>query len=149
MNKKLGMVLVLERLGMVLAAAFILSMMSIVSASYTYTEETVMLNMEEVQSTSVYHWTGEDAKLLAKYIDTNYYSESRPPGKPDGHCQFDELERYMREELEKPEKEKGETENTFIDGVRSNIIDVDCDAGRERGYEQIKEDITIICTYII
>ena len=61
MNKKFGMVLVLERLGMVLAAAFILSMMSIVSASYTYTEETVMLNMEEVQSTSVYHWTGEDA----------------------------------------------------------------------------------------
>ena len=61
MNKKFGMVLVLERLGMVLAAAFILSIpMSIVSASYTYTEETVMLNMEEVQSTSVYHWTGED-----------------------------------------------------------------------------------------
>ena len=147
MNKKFGMVLVLERLGMVLAAAFILSMMSIVSASYTYTEETVMLNMEEVQSTSVYHWTGEDAKLLAEYIDTNYYSESRPPGKPDGHCQFDELERYMREELEKPEKEKGETENTFIDGVRGNIIDVDCDAGKERGLKDYEKEIIITCTY--
>ena len=39
--------------------------------------------------------------------------------KPDGHCQFDELERYMREEIEKPEKERRETENTFIDGVRA------------------------------
>ena len=147
MNKKLGMVLVLERLGMVLVTAFILSMMSIVSASYTYTEETVMLNMEEVQSTSVYHWTGEDAKLLAEYIDTNYYSKSRPPGKPDGYCQFDELKRYMREELEKPEKEKGETENTFIDGVRGNIIDVDCDAGKERGLKDYEKEIIITCTY--
>ena len=41
------------------------------SASYTYTEEIVMLNMEEVQSTHVYHWTGEDAGSLAEYIDTN------------------------------------------------------------------------------
>ena len=147
MNKKLGMVLVLERLGMVLATAFILSMMSIVSASYTYTEETVMLNMEEVQSTSVYHWTGEDAKLLAEYIDTNYYSKFRPPGKPDGYCQFDELKRYIREELEKPEKEKGETENTFIDGVRGNIIDVDCDAGKERGLKDYEKEIIITCTY--
>ena len=55
----------------------------------------------------------------------------------------------MREEIEKPEKERRETENTFIDGVRGNIIDVDCDAGGERGYEQIKEDITIICIYMI
>lgn len=44
---------------------------------------------------------------------------SRAPWKTDGHCQFDELERYMREEIEKPEKERRETENTFIDGVRA------------------------------
>ncbi len=30
-----------------------------------------MLNMEEVQSTHVYHWTGEDAGSLAEHIDTN------------------------------------------------------------------------------
>ncbi len=141
-HKKLRMVLVLT-------TALILTMTTIVSASRTYTEETVMLNMGEVQSTHIIHRTGEDAKSLAEYIDTNYYSRSHPPCKPDGHCQFDELERYMREEIEKPEKEKGECENTFIDGIRGNIIDVNCDAGKERGWKEYEEDITITCTYTV
>lgn len=140
MNKKLGIVLVL-------ATALILSMVTIVSASRTYTVETVMLNMEAAQSTSVIHWTGEDAKSLAEYIDTNYYLEFGISPGPDGRCTFDELERYRREKREKPEKEKGETENTFIDGIRGNIIDVDCDAGMERGWKDYEEEITITCTY--
>ncbi|MCW7072456.1 MAG: hypothetical protein OCU20_00930 [Methanophagales archaeon] len=106
-----------------------------------YTEEIVMLNIyAKYGRGSVYSCIPLDGRRC--------WVMSRAPWKPDGHCQFDELERYMREEIEKPEKERRETENTFIGGVRGNIIDVDCDAGRERGYEQIKEDITIICTYM-
>jgi len=139
MNKKLGIVLIL-------VTASIVTMTTIVTASYTYTEETVMSNMEELQYTHIYHWTGDDAESKAKYIDRNYYSESRTPYKPDGYCQEDELKKYMREVYEKPEKEKGETENTFVDGIRGNIMDVDCDYGKWPGYGAIEEDIKFTCT---
>ena len=138
MKKKLGIVLVL-------VTASILTMTTIVNASYTYTEETVMSNMEEVQCMYIHHWTGDDAESKAKYIDRNYYSESRPPYKPDGHCQEDELKRYTKVVYEKPEKEKSETENIFIDGIRGNIIDVDCDA-ECKGYMEVVKDATITCT---
>lgn len=140
MDKKFGIVLVL-------LTALILTMATIVSASRTFTEKTTMLNMEEVQSTHITHWTGDDAKSLAKYIDTNYYSKYSAPCKPDGWCQEEDLRRYVKEVYEDPEKEKGECENTFIDGIRGQIIDVDCDYGRWPGYGAIEEDITITCTY--
>lgn len=142
MNKKLVIVLVL-------VTASMLSMTTIVSAAHTYIEKTVMLNMEEVQSTHVNHWTGEEAESLAEYIDTNYYLGFGTSPGPDGRCTFDELERCMREKIEKPEKEKGGCENTFIDGIRGNIIDVDCDAGKERGWKDYEEEITITCTYTV
>ena len=139
MNEKLKIVLIL------VTASVLLTIATVASASYTYTEETIMLNMEEVQCTSIYHWTGKDAEDKAMRIDNDYFSKSGPLSKPDRHCQCNELERYMKEEYEKPEKEKDETDDVFIDGIRGNIIDVDCDA-KCTGYVEVTKDATITCT---
>ena len=49
---------------LVLATAFICECIL-----YVYREEIVMLNME-VQSTHVYHWTGEDAGSCPAHLET-------------------------------------------------------------------------------
>lgn len=138
MNKKLGIALVL-------ATAAILTMTTIVNAAYTYSEETTMLNEVEFQHTGIYHWTGNDAKSLAKSIAVNYSRDESP----DEYCQEDELKTYMRRVYEKPREELDETEKIFIDGIRGEILAVDCDYGRWKGYGAIEEDIEITCTETI
>ena len=130
---------------MFLVIALVLCMVATVSAGVTYNTDTVMLSMEKTQSTSTVHRTGEDAADFVDYSAT-YYSKTHSGAYA---TTLKQIEYYVKHEIEEPEKEKGEYENTFIDGTRGNILDVDCEVSSEEGYGSLdlREDVTTTCTY--
>lgn len=110
MNKKLGIILILGIL-------FVIP--PITAASWTFDKETVVMPNMTHQSTFVAKWTGEDADSKREDIDDKY-------GDGDGICTREEIRKWMNE-FEKKEEGKVESENTFIDGIRYMIVDVECD----------------------
>lgn len=129
-----------------LVTALILTMTTIGSASLASDYDTVMISMEKVQSTDTVHRTGEDADVFVDYA-FSYYSETHPSYVST--TTLNTIEYYVRNKIEKPEKEKGEFENTFIDGIRGNIMDVDCEVSSEEGYgsSDLRKDVTTTCKY--
>jgi hypothetical protein len=112
-----------------------------------YSEECVMSIMRrEVECDCTFRWTGYAAASLAGDIDREYWDKTAP-GFPDGRCSAGELDTFVYHEIQRPWKDEL-VNNILIDGTQGKIVGSDS-SYTYPGYEAIKEDLSIKCTYWI